>query len=355
MAVDIFTPRVMTQMIEAGQTTNHTWLRDRYFSNRPTFASVKIDFDVVGRGGRRIAPFVSPNIGGKVVDREGYTTQSYEAPMLAPQRVTTAEDVLKRLPGENLYSGKSPNVRAAEILGRDLAELDEYISRREEAMCAEALFSGRVSVIGDGVNEVIDFWSNVSESEKPETTLTTKWDSESATAETIMSDLRIVRREMIRDGGFTPRDLICGSNVIDVILKKLVNSNSLDMRRVDLGHIDPQHLPDGVTYWGYLKDSALDIYSYDEWYNGVSGEVPMVPADKCLLATPGAKTMLAYGTCQVVSDDRGAGLVFVEGARVPMTWIQRSNPMGRVLQISSRPLPIVQQIHAFHVINATGS
>lgn len=261
---------------------------------------------------------------------------------------------MKRLPGENLYSGKTPNMRAAEILGRDLAELDEYISRREEAMCSEALFSGKVTVKGDGVNEVLNFWSTVAASEKPETTLTTKWDASTATAETIMSDLRVVRRSMIKDGGFTPRDLICGTNVIDTILSKLTASKSLDMRRVDMGHIDPQHLPDGVTYWGYLKDSALDIYSYDEWYKGDDSDVAMVPADKCLLATPGAKTMLAYGACPVISETN-PGIVFVEGSRIPMSWIQRSNPMGRVLQISSRPLPIIQQIHAFHVINATGS
>ena len=47
MAVDIFEPRIMTQMIEAGQNTKHTWLRDRYFANRPTFTAKKIDFDVV--------------------------------------------------------------------------------------------------------------------------------------------------------------------------------------------------------------------------------------------------------------------------------------------------------------------
>lgn len=124
-------------------------------------------------------------------------------------------------------------------------------------MCSEALFSGKVTVKGDGVNEVLNFWSTVAASEKPETTLTTKWDASTATAETIMSDLRVVRRSMIKDGGFTPRDLICGTNVIDTILSKLTASKSLDMRRVDMGHIDPQHLPDGVTYWGYLKDSLL--------------------------------------------------------------------------------------------------
>ena len=54
MAVDIFDTRIMTQMIEEGHNTKHVWLRDRYFTNRPTFTAKKIDFDVVGRGGRRM-------------------------------------------------------------------------------------------------------------------------------------------------------------------------------------------------------------------------------------------------------------------------------------------------------------
>ena len=37
MAVDIFDTRIMTQMIEEGHNTKHVWLRDRYFTNRPTF------------------------------------------------------------------------------------------------------------------------------------------------------------------------------------------------------------------------------------------------------------------------------------------------------------------------------
>lgn len=39
----------------------------------------------------------------------------------------------------------------------DFKELREQILRREELMCAQTIFTGAIPIIGDGVNEVIDF------------------------------------------------------------------------------------------------------------------------------------------------------------------------------------------------------
>lgn len=344
--MDMFTTRTMLAMVEAGQKKSRTWLRDRYFTYRPTFNTQKIDFDVVGIGGRKIAPFVNPKVGGVVLEREGYSTKSFEAPELSPMRVTTAEDMLNRLPGEKLYSGKNPNERAAEILGRDLSDLDDIITRREEAMCAEALFTGKLTVKGEGYDEVINFWGDLKTADKPKTTITKKWDT--ATDVEILQDLRSIRREMVKAGGFTPRDMIVGSKVADVLIQKFAEGKALDNRRVDLGQIDPQSLPNGVIYYGYLKEVGLDLYGYDEWYVDVDGkEKPMVPEKACLLASPAAKTMLAYGVVSLAGDDE---VKFYEGARIPDSWVQRANPSGRVVQIKSRPLPVIQQIYGFHLV-----
>lgn len=350
MAVDLFNTRTMYEMVREGFTSNHAWLRDRFFANRPTFVTKTVEFDVVGRGNRKIAPFVNPRIGGKAVDREGYRTKTYEAPEVSPMMITTAEDLLKRLPGENPYSGKDPNTRAAEQLARDMIELDELITRREEAMCAEALFTGKVTVKGEGYNEVIDFWNDLESGEKPEKTLTTKWDAQGTTAKQIMSDLRSLRLEMIQRAGFTPSEIILGSKVLNTVLDKLMDAAVLDMRRVDMGQIEPSHLPQGVVYWGRLKDCGLDLYSYDNWYTDpeTGKDVAMVPEDKALLAAPGVRTMLAYGACGLIGSD---GVQLVSGARVPDSWVQRTSPAGRVVQIKSRPLPIIQQVLGFTVVN----
>lgn len=352
MAIDMFSTRSMLKMVEEGKLTTHTFLRDHYFSNRKTYNTEKIDVDIVGKGNRKMAPFVHPKIGGKVMDREGYKTNSYEAPEVSPERVTTAEDMLKRQPGEVIYGGKTPEKRAAEQMAKDLVYLDEKIARREEWMCAEALFNGAITITGDGYNgEVISYWSAEAK-DKPFTELATKWTDESVTAKTIAKDLRDIKRKVTENSGFVPTEILCGRKVIDAILDKLTDAAMLDNRRVVMGEINPAHLANGVTYWGHLKDSALDIYTYEESYTNDAGETfPMVPEDKILMASPKAETTLAYGVVSLL-DEKAQTMNFYEGDRIPDSYISRKNPSGRVVQIKSRPLPIVHQVQAFHVIKA---
>lgn len=346
--MNMFDTRTMLGIVKEAEKDAKTFLRDRYFSNRVTFDTQKIDIDIVGAGGRKLAPFVNPKIGGVVVEREGYKTNSYEAPEVSPMRVTTAEDMLKRSAGESIYGAKTPSQRAAEQLGKDLSDLDDIITRREEVMCAEALFQGKVTVKGEGYDEVINYWPTEAK-DQPKTTLSTLWTSADADAATIQADLRSLRRDVIKNSGINPTEIICGNDVLEVMIEKLSKASALDNRRVDLGHITPQHLPNGVSYWGYLKDSNLDIYSYDEWYLNGKEETSMVPSDLVLMASPNAKTTLAYGCVSLAGDD---DVKFYEGSRIPDSWVQRANPSGRIVQIKSRPLPIVHQINAFHVIKA---
>ena len=348
MALNMFDTRTMMGIVKEANKDAKTFLRDRYFKNRRTFDTLKIDIDIVDANKRKVAPFVNPKVGGVVIEREGYKTESYEAPEVSPMMITTAEDMLKRSPGESIYGAKTPSQRAAEQLGRDLSTLDDIITRREEVMCAEALFTGKITINGIGYDEELNYWS-ATQSEKPTTTPTTLWNAEGATAKTIMADLRAVKRSVVQKSGFNPTELICGHDVAEAIIDKLTDAKVLDMRRVDMGLIDPRHLGNGVTYWGYLKDSALDIFTYDEWYLKDGAETPMIPDKKCLLAAPDAKTTLAYGCVSLAGDN---DVKFYEGARVPDSWVQRANPSGRVVQIKSRPLPIVHQVHGFHVINA---
>ena len=71
---DIFSTKRMLQMIEEGNLSNYAWLRDRYFANHVTFDTKTVEFDLVGKGDRKIAPFVNPRVGGQAVDRQGRKT-----------------------------------------------------------------------------------------------------------------------------------------------------------------------------------------------------------------------------------------------------------------------------------------
>lgn len=346
--MNMFLTRTMLEALKQSKPA-HSFLRDRYFSSDKTFTSAKLDIDVV-KGKRRVAPFVNPKIGGKVVEREGYRTDSFEAPEVSPEMVTTADDFINRAPGEPIY-GNDPNARAAAQLGEDLAELDNMITRREEAMCAEALFFGKVTVKGEGYDEELNYWpSNAADQPYEELVGAATWDGGSADP---MGDLRAARRAILQGSGVTPKDVLMGNAALEAFLAQLEKEKvALDFRRADMGHIDPSHLPNGVTYWGYLKDSALDIYTYDEWYLDETGaERPMVPDNRVLVGSSDVRTTMAYGMVTLMrgANDNAAPEFYAE-RRVPDSWTQRKNPAGRIVQIKSRPLPIIHQIDGFRVL-----
>ncbi len=337
--MNIFETRTMLDMVKSAEFMPTSFLRDRYFGNIVTFDTLKVDVDIVDATGRKLAPFVNPKIGGKIVERQGYKTNTYEAPEVSPLMVTTAEDLLKRLPGESVYGAISPEERAARQLGADLRELDERITRREEAMCAEALFDGRVTVKGDGYDEVINYAI-----EDADATKSVVWSAEDAD---IISDLRKLRREVVQKCGITPTEIICGADVIEALLKNKAVREMLDTNNFAVGAMKIQDQAQGVTYYGHL--GGIDIYGYDAWYfdDEAGVEKPFVPADKFLLGSPAVKTTMAYGCVALAGDD---AMAFYEERRVPDSWVQRANPSGRVVQIKARPLPIVNQPLGFRVV-----
>lgn len=156
--ISIYDPRTMGKLVERMPKVQ-TFIKSTFFRNVETFDTQKIDVDFK-KGNRQLAPFVHKKIGGVTIDNEGYETNTYEPPLVAPNKITTVDDILKRTPGESLYGGKSPNQRAVEKMQRDFTELDEMITRREEWMCCQALFTGKIPILdkdGKELQAEIDF------------------------------------------------------------------------------------------------------------------------------------------------------------------------------------------------------
>ena len=64
---------------------------------------------------------------------------------------------MERLPGEDLFSGRTPADRAAEKLIEEYNQLNDMTTRREEWLAAQVLTTGKLKVQGHGVDEVIDY------------------------------------------------------------------------------------------------------------------------------------------------------------------------------------------------------
>lgn len=336
MPVDMFETRTMLQALEEMKPPR-TFLLDSFFPNVQTFGTEAVDVDIM-KGKRKLAPFVSPLHEGKVLKREGYTTESFKPPYVKPKRTTRAQNFLQRMPGEAVYTGSmTPDQRAAAELGKDLAELRESIIRREEWMAAQALTTGQVVVSGEGVEAVVDFQFD------PAQTVTLAganlWTDASSDP---IKDLRTWKRERAQASGATVDRAIIGSNVVDPLYARI--QNKLDLRRIDLGEIRPEQLADGVTYLGYLRDPGIDLFTYDEWYLDANDvEQPMVPVDGVILGSTRAQTVRAYGAIQDVEAAQ-AGLF--EAQYFPKSWLQQ-DPSARFVMVQSAPLVIPTQVGAF--------
>lgn len=153
--VSIYDPRYLAEVVRTTPPV-HTFFLDTYFSNIKTFPTKGVDIDIV-KGDRQMASFVHPLVGGQVLRDQGYKTESFTPPLINPLTITTANDALERAPGEDLYSGKTPEERAAQQLIEDYKRLDDAATRREEWMAVKTIMDGQIPIIGNGVSKVIDF------------------------------------------------------------------------------------------------------------------------------------------------------------------------------------------------------
>lgn len=342
MPVNMFETRTMLRAVEIMNRPG-TFLRERFFAaGVQTFATEHVDVDIV-KGKRRMALFVNPNLPGQPTNRAGYETRTYKAPMIKPKMETNAEHLLRRLPGEPLYSGVSPDERAQQQLGRDLGELDDLITRREEWMCAQALFTGKLIMKGEGYNETVDFGLTHKEALAGQAIWTDYANSDP------YKNLREWRLACMKDSGVTPNTLLMASDVVDIFTLHPKIKDRLDLRRLEVMGLAPVVQQDGVTYLGRLNDLGLDIFSYDNWYlddQDNNTEKPFVPAKTIWMGSTNARFDLLYGG--VPETDDKESIFVIQGERVPRSWTEKDPPV-RWVQLCARPLPVPHEIDSMYV------
>ena len=334
--LDLFDTRTMLAALEQ-MLPPKTFLRDTFFGTVETSNTKYVDIDIM-KGKRRLAPFVAPTKEGKLIERIGWKTNSYEPPYVKPKMVTTAQDFLKRDIGNTIYGAQDTAfTRAAKQVGKDLKELDGIITRREEWMASKLLSSGQVRVLGEGVDETIDFQMEASHL----ITLsgTDLWSDQ--TNSTPIEDLRAWRRLILKDSGRSVTDVVMGSAAIDAFLDHPDVRGKLDTRRIDLGEIRPQELAQGVLYYGRIRDVNVDLWVYDEWYIDPESNIeePMVDATHVLMGDRTARTARHYGAIQDLKANASV-------ARFPKSW-EEEDPSVRFLMLQSAPLLALHQVDAF--------
>lgn len=345
--VSIYEPRTMMGVIRKLPPV-HTFFRSTFFSREKTFVTKSVDMDYK-KGARKLAPFVSREIGGKVVPNTGYTTETYTPPFIAPDRVTTIDDILDRQPGESLYSGRTPAQRAVIQMSEDFTDLREMILRREEWMCAQAMLTGKIVVLGEGVKDTIDFrFTNLLDISKD---AKRKW--KGGTVQNKYADLKAWHEKVQKEGFTNCNVCIMASDVVTEFLMDEQIQKLLDVKNYALAVIKPTQKENNVTYIGTIHELGLDLYQYNEWYvddwtdPATPVELPMVPAGTLMMASTHAKYSMYYGAISILNQ-RTEKWETVAGKYVPDTFIKK-RPDRRFLSLQSAPVPVPHEVDSWLV------
>lgn len=320
------------------------FFKNRYFPDGKCFYSEKALIEMK-KGGRKIAPFVVPVVGGIAMEKEGYRTEYLSGPYIAPRIPITAEDLEKKAFGESPESGRSPEEREDELEGEFIDELRQSILRRHEKMCVDIITTGKVlmkhyataddAAKDKNAQEKIFQYYDTEEGFTNRYALSKKFSE--MTAKEKMQELYNMAAVLI-SRGIHATDLVMTADISMSLMSDIDFLEYFDKSRVETGTINQEMLPDGVVCNGTINVNGLvlTMFTYAEKYIDLDGrEKPLLPPGTLAMLTPG---MGATAYAQVTLVKKGEGFKSYAEPVVVRVIDDDNNNMVDV-QAFSRPIP----------------
>lgn len=257
-------------VVAAGQAFDRftPWLRNTFFGNVVQFDTAEILFDKLGRR-RKIAPFVSPNLPGKERAPRSRTARAYAPPYVKPKSMINPSDAVNRMVGEKYGGEFSQMSRFEQQISQALADHEEEITGAEELMCAQALQTGQVVALGDGVNDTISFGRDAA--------LTVALAGGARWGEAGVAPLDLIKswsRLVASKSGAIANDIVLGFGAADLFTKDADVRAILDNRRQAGGQMELAGGPSGgmddvAAFLGTIGN--FRIWEYTQTYETDAG------------------------------------------------------------------------------------
>jgi Phage major capsid protein E len=329
---DLFSTNVMLSVVNS-LIVPQQFLLSRYFPQMQTETSEEIHFDVVDKT-RRLAPFVSPVVVGKVVQSQGFTTKTFKPAYIKDKRVFESNRPFKRSAGEPIGGSLDPMNRRLALLASELQDQVEMIDRRLEVMAAEALRTGAVTITGDLYPTV-----NVNFGRAAANTVilagAARWNQAGINP---LDSLQDWSQLVLQKSGAMPFDVI-----MTVDVWKIFRENSFVKARLEKFNgpspiVQDAQVTEGGVFMGNVD--GYNIYVYAGWYvddNNV--EQPILPAGTVLMGGAQIQGIRAFGAIR----DEDAG--FQALPYYCKSWID-PDPSVRYLLMQSAPLVVPTRVNA---------
>ena len=329
------------------------FLLDRYFPNIITSDTefVAIDVEV---GKRRMSPFVSPMVEGKLVEARRFQTNIFKPAYIKDKRAPDLRRPIRRMIGERLMGDMTGAAREAANLEYEMTDQLSMIHRRLEWMASQALQTGTVTVVGDGYpTTVVDFGRDSALTVA--LTGTSQWTVSNVVAGNASptTNIEAWQRTILKKSGAKVKDLIFTTSswlgfIADPQLKGAAFYPALAPygNQINIGPSIGSGTDgsNGAVYKG--KWGEYDLWYYNEWFvdDGSAGgtvdkEYPMLPDGVFLMTGPDLLGTRAFGT---ILDP---AFNYTSLPFAPKTWIA-DDPAQRYLMMQSSPIVIPARVNA---------
>lgn len=314
------------------------WFLDRYFgaTQDPDTEFVSIDVDV---GLRRMAPFVSPLVEGKLVEQRRIQTNSFKPAYIKDKRAPDLRKPTRRMIGERIGGGEFTGAqREMANLVFEMEDQVDILDRRLEWMAIQALLTGTVVVVGEGFPAVtVDFGRDPTLS-----VALSGGDRWGQSGVSPAASIEQWQRQILKKSGASVTDIVFTTGAWDLFIQdpliKNIIAQPLWAPFGNQANPGPQ-IKAGAVYKG--KWGQFDLWLYNDWYidPNTNIEMPMLPDNTLIMCGPELMGCRAFG--QILDPTHNyAALPYA-----PKTWI-KEDPAQRYLMMQSSPLPIPMRVNA---------
>ena len=338
---DTYTTDTLIGVVQ-GLMTPPSALLDRYFRELSQDESEEIHFDVIDQK-RRIAPFVSPLVEGKIVEALGHSTKTFKPAYVKDKRVFDPSQPLKRAIGEQIGGGQLTAQQRRDLyLAMQLQDQTAMLTRRLEVMASEAIRTGKVTVVGDNYpSVVVDFGRDASLTGTALAS-TARWGQSAADPG---KNLRAWAKTTRQLSGSHPNDVIMGDDAFEAFIADPKVKDELDNRNVIGSQLTvAQQQMEGLTFQGVFR--GFNIFTYSGWYvdPATGTETEIWPADIVAMVSQAIEGVRAFGAIR----DGKAG--FRAMPYFPKIW-EQDDPAVEFLMLQSAPLVVPKRANASFAID----
>ncbi|MFZ6724703.1 major capsid protein [Undibacterium sp. MH2W] len=317
------------------------FLLDRFFPNivMSDTEFVSIDVDI---GKRRMSPFVSPLVEGKLVEQRRFQTNQFKPAYIKDKRAPDLRKPVRRMIGETIGGSMTGAEREMANLEAELTDQLDILDRRLEWMAASALSTGTVTIQGDGYpTVVVDFGRD------PTLTVaktgTNKWLPANVIAGTATpaQDLEVWQTQILKKSGAVVTDIVFTTSAWAGFIKDPALTGAIIYPKLGESGNNINNgatIARGAVYKG--RWGQYDLWLYNDWYvddNNV--EQPMLVDGTVIMSGADLLGTRAFGQ---IMDPK---FNYQALPYAPKTWVEEDPPQ-RLLMLQSSPIVIPSRVNA---------